>query len=221
MKKILLFFAAAVCAIASWAQGSAVSATVKGQTLDVALANATDKFVAFQMDIVLPSGVTVLNDGTAMALNDERLTKKAGTPVAGATNANFNLVYNVIDATHVRVLAYNLENRALDGTEGTLFTMTFAGTPEGDFNVEGIKFVTESALAEIDLATVKSEVGADFVKGDVTGDDSVDLYDVLAVIDLSLGKTNPAYNLEAADTDGNGDFDLYDVLAIINYSLGK
>lgn len=218
MKKILLFFAAAVCAIASWAQGSAVSATVKGQTLDVALANATDKFVAFQMDIVLPSGVTVLNDGTAMALNDERLTKKAGTPVAGATNANFNLVYNVIDATHVRVLAYNLENRALDGTEGTLFTMTFAGTPEGDFNVEGIKFVTESALAEVELTPAVSENGSAVVPGDVDHSGEVDPLDLACMVDILLAK---AEKVAEADLDGNGDVDPLDMSLLIDILLGK
>lgn len=219
MKKLLLFFAAAVCAAAGWAQtSSSLSATVKSQTLEVALTNPTENFVAFQMDIVLPSGVTVLNDGTAMALNDERLTKKAGTPVAGATNANFSLVYNVIDATHVRVLAYNLENRALDGTEGTLFTMTFAGTPEGDFNVEGIKFVTESALAEVELTPAVSENGSAVVPGDVDHSGEVDPLDLACMVDILLAK---AEKVAEADLDGNGDVDPLDMSLLIDILLGK
>lgn len=218
MKKILLLFAAAVCAVASWAADATVSATVKGQTLDVALANATDKFVAFQMDIVLPNGVTVLNDGSAMALNYERLTKKAGAPVTGATDANFYLVYNVIDATHVRVLAYNLENRALEGTAGTLFTMTFDGTPATDFNVEGIKFVTETALAEVDLAPAVSENGSVVVPGDVDHSGEVDPLDLACMVDILLAKAD---KVAEADLDGNGDVDPLDMSLLIDILLGK
>ena len=220
MKKILLLFAAAVCAVASWAADATVSATVKGQELKVALANDAQAFVAFQMDITLPTGVSVANDGTAMTLNTERLTVKAGEPVPGAANANFILAYNVIDATHVRVLAYNLENRALAGNSGELFTMTFDGTPGTDFTIDGIKFVTESSLNEVDLAQIQSTVGADVLLGDINMDGKVDGDDVTAAAAVYLGTINYAVDLKAGDVNGDTVVDGDDIVLIAKIYLG-
>lgn len=216
MKKLLFFFAAAVCAAASWAQ-STVSATVKGQKLEVALANDAQSFVAFQMDITLPDGVTVANDGTAIALNTERLTVKAGEPVPGAANANFIIAYNKIDATHVRVLAYNLENRALAGTSGELFTMTFTGSTDADFTIDGIKFVTETELAEVDLDAVQSEIGDAFVAGDINRDGAPTVSDITCLIRI-INNDNvlSSWNLEAADCNLDGVPSVSDVTVLIN-----
>lgn len=184
MKKILLLFAAAVCAVASWAADATVSATVKGQELKVALANDAQAFVAFQMDITLPAGVDVEAAG-AVVMNTDRLTEKAGTPVAGAANANFIIAYNKIDATHVRVLAYNLENRALAGNSGELFTMTFTGTTAENFTIDNSLFVTVDDLAEIKLQIAESvasgAVIGDINKsgGDPNGNDLVALVEII------------------------------------------
>ena len=216
MKKILLFFAAAACAVASWAQ-STVSANVKGQELTVALDNDAQAFVAFQMDITLPDGVDVAASD-AVVMNTDRLTEKAGTPVAGAANANFIIAYNKIDATHVRVLAYNLENRALAGTTGDLFTMTFSGTASENFAVGNIKFVTETALAEVDIDAVQSEVGADVLLGDVDHSGEVDPLDLACMVDILLAKAD---KVAEADLDGNGDVDPLDMSLLIDILLGK
>lgn len=221
MKKILLLFAAAVCAVASWAADATVSATVKGQELTVALANDAQAFVAFQMDITLPAGVNVESDG-AIVMNTDRLTLKPGvTPVAGATDANFIIAYNKINDTTVRVLAYNLENRALAGNEGALFTMTFTGSTSENFTVDGIKFVTETELAEISLDRAESVAGADFVRGDVTGEGDVDIFDINAIVDFILKNDTSAYNADAADVNGDTEIDIFDINAIVDIILGK
>lgn len=183
MKKIFLLLFAAACAVASWAQ-STVSATVKGQELTVALANDEQSFVAFQMDITLPAGVDVESTG-AVKMNTARLTEKAGEPVPGAADANFIIAYNKIDATHVRVLAYNLENRALVGNSGALFTMTFTGSTSENFTVDNSLFVTTTDLAEIKLAIAES-VASGVVLGDVNksggdpnGNDLVALVEII------------------------------------------
>lgn len=183
MKKIFLLLFAAACSFASWAQ-STVSATVKGQELSVALANDGQPFVAFQMDITLPDGVDVAASN-AVVMNTARLTEKAGTPVAGATDANFIIAYNKIDATHVRVLAYNLENRALEGTSGDLFTMTFTGSTSENFTIDNSLFVTTTDLAEIKLQIAESvasgAVIGDINKsgGDPNGNDLVALVEII------------------------------------------
>lgn len=188
MKKILLFFAAAACAIASWAQTNAtVSATVKSQTLEVALTNETEDFVAFQMDITLPEGVTVADNG-AVALVADRLTQPGTTTtIAGETaSLNFTIAYNQVDATHVRVLAYNLENRAIVGKEGALFNVTFAGTPAANFVLDNVLFVTTTDLVEIKLQLAQSEAGEEYELGDVNRDHKINAQDLTAAVEVIL-----------------------------------
>lgn len=214
MKKILLLFAAAVCAVASWAADATVSATVKGQELTVALANDAQAFVAFQMDITLPAGVNVESAG-AIVMNKERLTEQAGTPVAGATDANFIIAYNKIDETHVRVLAYNLENRALAGNEGALFTMTFTGETSENFTVDGIKFVTETELNEVSLAAAESVTESGNHPYDVNlsgGEPDIDD----AVVILSHILEAKPYKKEY-DLTNDGAVDIDDAVAVLSY----
>ena len=55
-------------------------------------------------------------------------------------------------------------------------------------------------------------------KGDVTGDDQVDIADVNAIIDMMLGK---AEKVAAADVTGDNEVDIADVNAVIDLMLGK
>lgn len=187
MKKILLFFAAAVCAIASWAQETkaTVSATVSGQKLEVALTNETEDFVAFQMDITLPEGVTGVS---AVELVPARLTQPGTTTTIKNEEAslNFTIAFNKIDDTHVRVLAYNLENRAIVGNEGALFNMTFAGSPAANFVLDNVLFVTTTDLVEIKLQLAQSEAGEEYELGDVNRDHKINAQDLTAAVEVIL-----------------------------------
>lgn len=215
---------AAAAALGSWAQSTAaVSATATSDKLSVALTNESEAFVAFQMDIVLPEGVTVANDGNAVTLNDQRLTAAAfsGTAIAGAENANFVIAYNVIESSKVRVIAYNLENRPLAGTEGELFSMAFSGSASENFSVENVKFVTVEGLAEVDLEAVQSELGSDVLLGDVNMDGVVDGDDVTAAASIFLGNVSIPVNEKAADVSGDGTVDGDDLVLIVNMYLGK
>lgn len=218
MKKILLFFAAAACAIASWAQTDAtVSATVKSQTLEVALTNESEDFVAFQMDITLPSGVNVANEN-AVTLSLDRLTQNAEIPFAGAANSNFEIAYNVINSTTVRVIAYNLKNRAIEGTAGTLFTMAFSGETSENFTISNVKFVTLSALEEIELAIATSTPGASHKRGDVDMNGEVDTLDLSLLIDIILEKVAPT---ATSNVDESGDVDTLDLSLLVDIILEK
>lgn len=55
-------------------------------------------------------------------------------------------------------------------------------------------------------------------KGDVTGDEVVDIADVNAVINIMLGKVEQT---PTADINGDGNVDIADVNAVINIMLGK
>ena len=59
---------------------------------------------------------------------------------------------------------------------------------------------------------------AEPVRGDVTGDDKVDIADVNAIINIMLGKADQS---PAGDMTGDGQVDIADVNAVINIMLGK
>lgn len=217
MKKILLFFAAVICAAASWAQEATVSATVKGQQLEVALTNPSEDFVAFQMDITLPEGVSV-NASGAVALVPARLTQPGTASTIDANETvNFVVAYNKISENVVRVLAYNLENRAIAGKEGALFNVTFAGIPADNFTVDNILFVTTSNLNEIKLAQAESEAGEVYPLGDVNRDTKVNAQDLTAAVNLIL---NAGFDSQA-DVNLDTRVNAQDLTGIVNIILSK
>lgn len=227
MKKILLFFAAAVCAVASWAadEKATVSATVKSQTLEVALTNKSEDFVAFQMDITLPEGVTGVS---AVELVPARLTQPGTTTTIKDKEAslNFTIAFNEIDATHVRVLAYNLENRAIAGNEGALFNVTFAGTPAANFVLDNVLFVTTSDLEEIKLQLAES-VENNTELGDINKSGTTNGNDLIALVEIiKNGGVCPVgrdYDMNAANVNGSEDPvpNGNDLVALIEYLKSK
>lgn len=177
MKKIFLLLFAAVCAIASWADE--VTATYTSSKIDVALANTTE-FVAFQMDIKA-DGVTF---GTP-ELNSLRLNQEGSATIGGSsTPAPFVLASNVLADGTLRVIAYNLANRPLSLSEGNLFTVSVNGKPTA-VTVSNVLFVKASDLAEV-AVSAKAEEGADFIPGDVNGDNKVNSQDLTATVELIL-----------------------------------
>lgn len=215
MKKIFLLMFAAAAALGSWAQTNALSATVSGDKLTVSLDNETS-YVAFQMDIALPEGVTVDATG-AIQLNEARLDKKATVSVAGADNSDFTVAYNVITGNVLRVVAYNLENRQIVGQTGDLFTVTLQGYTEGDIDIDNVKFVTKELLAEEALNAVKAEEGSAFDPYDVNKDTSVDTVDAMLVLNCYLN--NDPYN-KLYDINNDDTVDTVDAMLILNKYLG-
>lgn len=215
MKKILLFVAALACSVASWAQNE-LSATVAGDKLTVSLTNETS-YVAFQMDIALPADVSVASEG-AIALNKTRLDEKAGSAIAGATNSDFTVAYNVISGNVLRVVVYNLENRQIVGQTGELFTVTLSGTPADEVGIDNIKFVTKDQLEESTLEAIKAEESGE-MDFDYDGSGAFDLGDVSALLTLFLN--DGEYTLSKVDFDQDGSFSLGDISTLLNVFLTK
>lgn len=212
MKKILLFAAALACSVASWA-ADVVTASVAGQTIDVALQNDT-KFCAFQMDITLPAGVSVTN----VELNVARLDEGT-TTVAGAANGNFQIAYNVLSDNKLRVIAYNLANREIAQAEGTLFTVTLGDEVEAaNVSLSNVLFVDKDNLAEHTITDATVVEGTDILIGDANGDGDVDVFDLFAVLDYAdeIITEEDGFVFKAADVDNSGEIDIFDFMAIVD-----
>lgn len=215
MKKILLFFAAAICAAASWA-ADVVTATITGKQLTVDLANET-KFCAFQMDIALPTGVGVED----VVLNVERLDEGT-TTIAGAANGNFEIRYNVLSDGTLRVIAYNLANREIAKNEGLLFTATLDQETSAEISIDNILFVDTEGLLEHRLNKADVEEGAAFLMGDVNGDEDVNVLDIDDAIAYSMGDWDDSwfFSEAACDFDEDEEFTVLDIDDLIIYILG-
>ena len=90
----------------------------------------------------------------------------------------------------------------------------------GDYNVYGIICKVNGALL-INVINCKPYVAPQALRGDVDGDNDVDIDDVTLLIDVVLGK-NVEYNAIAADCEteeGDGHVDINDVTALINRVL--
>lgn len=223
MKKILLFFAAVICAAASWATDE-VTATYTSSKLDVALTNSTE-FVAFQMDITLDASITVTDFTKAGRL----ATGEAVTIDGVLQSTEFQLYTNKISEADgkqtIRVIAYNLGNNAIEDVTGTIFTATLSAEPTS-VSISNILFVDRQQLVESELAYVEAQKGTDVVLGDVNGDGYFTLADALAVFALADidASERPAlaaskgWILEAADVNGVDDLSLADALLI--FKLG-
>lgn len=191
-----------------------VTAKVSGTNLNIGLVNETS-YVAFQMDITLPAGVSA----SSIEAVANRLSQEGSDTEIGGTK--FIVASNVLEGNVLRVIAYNLKNEAIKETTGDILAITLNAAPAAasDIKITNIKFVTADDLAEMNLADVTGESAG--VRGDVNQDGIVDISDILAIIDLSLGKEDPAYNKAAADLNGDNVYDISDILAVIDITLGK
>lgn len=215
MKKILLLFAAAICAVASWAQ-STVSATVSGQEVAVSLSNAGEAFVAFQMDINLPEGVDVASESGAVTIATERLTQPGtASAIDASENVDFKVLYHQ-NGRVLRVIAYNLENREIAGDAGKLFSVALSAAPAqvSDVNVSNIKFVTKAALAEVELPAVDAETGLHPYDLNKSGGDP-DIDDAVMLLNYIVNDDAPYKKEFDLNNDTHNDID--DAVLLLNY----
>ena len=219
LRKISALCLALVATSSAWADDNVrVVSPLKikaGQTKQVAVSlENTTAFTAFQMDIILPAGLTI----------DESSIKSRRTSDA----TYHNVLTGDVDG-NTRVVAYsakfngsNLEdgNKPLTGESGDYvlyFDVTASDSYKGgDIELKDVIFATASAGSELEFD--KNET---IVFGDVTGDKIVDGEDVNKLIQYYLGKKPTGFNKVAADSYIDGVIDGDDVNRAIRIYLGK
>ena len=155
----------------------------------------TATFVAFQMDIDLPEGVT-----TEAPVKGVRLSEN-----------DFVLAYNTINTTDnvVRVLAYNLSNSRISGESGeVLFTMALSDKGNEPITLSNIIFA-DATPAEVDLPDATATLA-----GDVNRDRTLTVNDLIALASIIIGGDTEGLDLDAADVNGNGTVEVNDLVAL-------
>lgn len=194
-KTILLLTLLFTGTFALWATDiDVVKARLEGKTLKVSLTNTTT-FVAFQMDIDLPEGVT-----TEAPVKDVRLSEN-----------DFVLAYNTINTTDnvVRVLAYNLSNSSISGESGeALFTMALSDKGNETITLSNIIFA-DGTPTEVGLPDATAALA-----GDVNRDGTVNVNDLVALAGIIIGSATEGLDLDAADMNSNGTVEVNDLVAL-------
>lgn len=191
-----------------------VTAKVSGTNLNIGLVNETS-YVAFQMDIKLPAGVSA----SSIEAVANRLSQEGSDSEIGGTK--FIVASNVLEGNVLRVIAYNLANAAIKDATGDILAITLNAAPAAasDIKITNIKFVTETDLVEMNLADVTGENGGN--KGDVNKDGKVDVNDIIAVANIILGKDTSKYDMDAADVNSDTAINVNDIIAIAKIILGN
>lgn len=190
-----------------------VTAKVSGTNLNIGLVNETS-YVAFQMDIKLPAGVSA----SSVEAVANRLSQEGSDTEIGGTK--FIVASNVLEGNVLRVIAYNLANDEIKDATGDILAITLSAAPAAasDITISNIKFVKEADLAEVAMADVTAANGV--MLGDVNNDGKITMLDVAGTIDITLGKPG-SYNVDAADVNLDGKVTMLDVAKLIDITLGK
>lgn len=113
---------------ASIAMDATVSSTASGQYEVSINLNNNIALTAMQMDINLPEGMTLV---------DASLSDRA--------SASHQVDFNMLASGDYRVLAASSTIKSFKNNDGTVLTLTLAGTPSGDGRLSGIKLATPAA----------------------------------------------------------------------------
>lgn len=149
MKK-LLFLSSFLCATLSASATDEVTAIVTGNNLTINLNNRT-RYVAFQMDVNLPAGISA-----SEVAKTARLATGENVKIDGVDTATPFQVATNTDGNTLRIVSYNLGNNIIENNKGALLSLELSTTPANpaDITVSNIKLVKKSTLEEANLADV-------------------------------------------------------------------
>lgn len=221
MRKLLFLAVMLVSSLAALAEDGvtakvATSQDLKEATVSVFLTNDV-QYVAFQTDIVFPTSMKL---SASEPVPTGRLVDKSGNVV------NFTIAYQMVNDYTLRVLAYNMDNRAIAGTSGTcLFTVTLtdqnanaAAATASDWTPslnQNLFVKNTDALPEVNL-TETSNVVNGYVAGDVVPNGEIDVNDIVGLIAIIYGKDTTGLNVDAADVNNDSAYDVNDIVGIIS-----
>ena len=183
-------------------------------TLGVSLTNGNAVFNGFQMDVMLPQGITLVSKGDTYIYTLGERYSGEGMEIAIREMAE----------GHYRLMGYSFNNVFVTGNSGLLFSLTL----QADSKLEGGMYkgyVSEASLSAAGTVTVDAgDVDFDievsqFLMGDVDHDGRVNVVDVLMIINHVLGNYDYNYHNENADFNFDGKVNVLDITNLIYYIL--
>jgi hypothetical protein len=186
MKKFIFAIACLLTSMAGFAQDALTikDATITAGTageLEVILTNPETKYVNCQFDITLPEGLTVAtNAAGTLGKSSYKLTPRTSDE---ATEVDFTIGLNQIEAGHYRVTIYEANNAAFFGNSGDPILILKVNAAE-DFKGGEVK-LTDIVLTNEALETYKPEAATSTVTEPNTAPVVVN-NDALTINDITL-----------------------------------
>jgi len=181
--------------------------------LPISLTN-TQEIVGFQLNLHLPDGVSVAEDeeGEPLVTFSERTTDEQ----------HFVATYKLASGA-IRVVCSSDQNKVFAGNEGVVFSLmlnTDADMAVDDYEVSVSDIVLSDKRSKTyepnDVTTTLTIT----VLGDVNGDKSVNVGDIMAIINYMAGMRD-SFTAEVADVNGDGKVNVGDIMAVINIMASK
>lgn len=194
-------------------EASDISITKGGTVvLPIKMVNTND-ITAFQLDIKLPSGLTV--DTNSLGEYDIAMSTRV---------ANHRLYVEPQNDGSIRVLVYSPDNSPIEGSEGDILFVTLKAS--NSFAKSGQVQIIENILVDTNIdgsyapsvyvaANYKSQL-----LGNANGDDRVNLQDVVTTTDHILNNAE-RIDTKLADINEDGVIDISDAIGIGNLIINN
>ena len=176
------------------------------------LDNGDEKVSAFQLDLTLPNGVTLAEDGEGFACT---LANRCNgmLPQIAENQGYYTLVAFFMDS-----------DKTIEGASGPVATLTIKA--DDALSVGELQGAVDNIiLSNLDYDVLKV-VPTTFPitisgnpLGDVDHNGDVNVVDVMMTVYKALGKSVAGFHFEEADTNGDGEIDIVDVMNIVNLVL--
>lgn len=181
----------------------------------VNLENKTSDFAAYQMDIAIPAGISIVKDknGIYMVTSTERYTEDG------------QLGIDLIEGNTYRVVLYNEANNVISGNSGALLKIPVTIAEklvDGEYEVAYSNIIfTEVGGNQLKLPDTTSKIIIkNLKKGDANGDGDINVGDIVEIVKDILHKTTSRFVREAADVNDDGEVNVTDIVLVANIIMG-
>lgn len=185
-----------------------------GETMQVAMILENDElFTAFQTDLILPQGLSVIED------DGEYLFDLTGRNASDQT-----IISKLRDDGALRMVSFCMSVKPYSGRSGALVVINLHA--DEDFTcpatislkhsffttVDGVEFILQRETCNVQLLTQQ-------ITGDCNGDGNVSIGDVTYLIDYLLAGCQTSFHTGNADLNNNGNVEIADLSVLIDLLL--
>jgi hypothetical protein len=176
--------------------------------LPILMNNGNEAITAFQFDVELPEGMTLLS----AKLSDRKADQSNPVPTLQSDGS-------------YRLATFSSSGSAFSGSEGTLLNLrvkvsTDATLGEQTVTLKNIELTTTSKAFEL-INQSSTITVLDVLTGDASGDGKVSIFDAVQIVNYILGNTPETFVELAADVDGNGKISIFDAVLTVNIILNQ
>ena len=171
----------------------------------------TDDITALQMDLHLPTGITLATD------EEGDLKIEPSSRVSSKHTIDCNVM---VDGSY-RIICYSTKNATFTGNSGELFNMVLnisADIADGNYEImaTNIELSDNTGTAHTCLDVKGKVTVKSYMLGDTDNNGKHTINDVVCIINHILNQPNAVFIEAAADLDGNGKITVNDAVQLIS-----